>query len=214
MLYPLRLPLQWVPHFLSLPLSLMQDTIQQTFVPSFPSHFYSNDIAHPRIAFRLLTPISNHRKPSLHARNQILTAFVVSVTRPPLTPALFLTPSTKRSLHPPSPRIPLILKSQLSDSIFHLDHQPDIVAEVQDQIDWDLFRGQGVFPHTLFLLYLLSIIFFCSRSHPSAHLCRRITCCSPCTIAAVTETTECPVVCAAACACGETYHHRASVSFF
>jgi len=47
--------------------------------------------------------------------------------------------------------VPLILQSQLNDSDFHLDRQPDIIAEVQDQIDWDLFKGQGVFPHTLLL---------------------------------------------------------------
>jgi len=39
-------PVQCVPHFLSLPLSLMQDTIQQTFALSFRSPFYSNNIAH------------------------------------------------------------------------------------------------------------------------------------------------------------------------
>jgi hypothetical protein len=33
--------------------------------------------------------------------------------------------------------------SQLNDNAFHFDHQPDIAAEVQDKIDWDLIKGQG-----------------------------------------------------------------------
>ncbi|KAN0139163.1 hypothetical protein V8E53_003052 [Lactarius tabidus] len=28
----------------------------------------------------------------------------------------------------------------------HFDHQPEIVVEVQDKIDWDLFKGQGPTP--------------------------------------------------------------------
>ena len=35
---------------------------------------------------------------------------------------------------------------QLNDNVFNFDYQPDIAAEVQEKIDWDLFKGEGAPP--------------------------------------------------------------------
>ncbi|KAH8990935.1 hypothetical protein EDB86DRAFT_2831045 [Lactarius hatsudake] len=35
---------------------------------------------------------------------------------------------------------------KLNNNVFHFDHQPDIATEVQDKIDWDIFKGQGALP--------------------------------------------------------------------
>ncbi|KAH9983373.1 hypothetical protein BJV74DRAFT_777112, partial [Russula compacta] len=38
------------------------------------------------------------------------------------------------------------LDEKLNDNLLHLDRQPDIAAEVQDKIDWDLFKGHDPTP--------------------------------------------------------------------
>ncbi|KAH9007375.1 hypothetical protein EDB83DRAFT_2461945 [Lactarius deliciosus] len=35
---------------------------------------------------------------------------------------------------------------KLNNNVFHFDHQPDIATEVQDKIDWDIFKGQDPTP--------------------------------------------------------------------
>jgi hypothetical protein len=44
---------------------------------------------------------------------------------------------------------------QLDDNVFHFDREPEIAAEVQDKIDWDLFKGQGAPPPSLLYPYFL-----------------------------------------------------------
>ncbi|KAF8264629.1 hypothetical protein EI94DRAFT_1805568 [Lactarius quietus] len=54
---------------------------------------------------------------------------------------------------------------KLHDGVFHVDHQPDIAAEVQDKIDWDLFKGQDPTPLRTFAADLRAAQY--ARSQPS-----------------------------------------------
>jgi hypothetical protein len=57
------------------------------------------------------------------------------------------------------------LDERLQDGVFHLDRQPDIAAEIQDRIDWDLFKGQDPTPLRTFAADLRAVQQ--ARSQPS-----------------------------------------------
>ncbi|KAH9052694.1 hypothetical protein EDB87DRAFT_1656352 [Lactarius vividus] len=54
---------------------------------------------------------------------------------------------------------------KLNNDVFHFDHQPDIAAEVQDKIDWDIFKGQDPTPLRAFAADLRAAHH--ARSQPS-----------------------------------------------
>lgn len=54
---------------------------------------------------------------------------------------------------------------KLNDNVFRFDHEPDIAAEVQDKIDWDLFKGQDPTPLRTFAADLRAAHY--ARSQPS-----------------------------------------------
>ncbi|KAH9162313.1 hypothetical protein EDB89DRAFT_2079840 [Lactarius sanguifluus] len=54
---------------------------------------------------------------------------------------------------------------KLNNEVFHFDHQPDIAAEVQDKIDWDIFKGQDPTPLRAFAADLRAAHY--ARSQPS-----------------------------------------------
>jgi len=122
-------PVQCVPHFLSLPLSLMQDTIQQTF-QALDAYIQSQKA----LLARTQSDLDRLRR----IRDQAATH--------------------------PDPFFDS-LDEKLNDSVFHLDRQPDIAAEVQDQIDWDLFKGQDPTPLRTFTADLRAAHH--ARSQPS-----------------------------------------------
>ncbi|KAN0139486.1 hypothetical protein V8E53_002987 [Lactarius tabidus] len=55
---------------------------------------------------------------------------------------------------------------KLNDNVFNFDHQPDIAAEVQDKIDWDLLKGQDPTPLCTFAADLRTAHYV--RSQPSS----------------------------------------------
>jgi len=57
------------------------------------------------------------------------------------------------------------LDEKLNDSIFRLNDKPDVAAEVQDKIDWDLFNGQDPTPLRTFAADLRAAHH--ARSQPS-----------------------------------------------
>ncbi|KAH8980670.1 hypothetical protein EDB92DRAFT_1899866 [Lactarius akahatsu] len=54
---------------------------------------------------------------------------------------------------------------KLNNNVFHFDHQPDIATEVQDKIDWDIFKGQDPTPLRAFAADLRAAHY--ARSQPS-----------------------------------------------
>jgi hypothetical protein len=54
---------------------------------------------------------------------------------------------------------------KLDDNVFHFDREPEIAAEVQDKIDWDLFKGQDPTPLRSFAADLRAVQY--ARSQPS-----------------------------------------------
>ncbi|KAI9438053.1 hypothetical protein H4582DRAFT_2076646 [Lactarius indigo] len=54
---------------------------------------------------------------------------------------------------------------KLNSDVFRFDHQPDIAAEVQDKIDWDIFKGQDPTPLRAFAADLRAAHYV--RSQPS-----------------------------------------------
>lgn len=128
----------------------MQDTLQQTFVHSFLGFSHPS----PSNSFQALDAYIQSQK-ALLARTQSDLDRLRRIRDQAVThPDLFFDSLDEKVFFVLLSLDPLITQLQLNDSVFHLDRKPDIAAEVQDQIDWDLFKGQGVFLRTLPLLNL------------------------------------------------------------
>ncbi|KAI9447782.1 hypothetical protein H4582DRAFT_1802344, partial [Lactarius indigo] len=57
---------------------------------------------------------------------------------------------------------------KFNSDVFRFDHQPDIAAEVQDKIDWDIFKGQDPTPLRAFAADLRAAHYVRSRP-PTTH---------------------------------------------